>query len=392
MIGYHDLNRKPGFKLGMQVVDNRWYLYVAHFWHRGWSVLDVTDPTLPVLENFIPGPADTWTVQLQVADGRMICALEKPQENWGIPPGRPFEEGAVIFDIHSDPVQPKQIARYRTGGTGTHRNFYAGGKYAFMCSNFRGITQNCLAIIDVTTPQATEISRWYLPEQKIEPGATPNLKRYLHGPAYVVSDRAYLSYGSAGMIILDISNIEKPELVSRFSFGDLGSVIGCHSAIPLPGRKLVIVNSEAIIEGPDKADSFVYAFIVDISDETKPKVITSLPRPVPSKSLPYHSYHHKPGRFGPHNQHQYQFQNILMNDENTLYMTWFNAGVRMFDIKDKYAPEEIAHFVLEDPKERIGTKPSILTTQSEDILVDSRGYIYVTDKNHGLAVLKRDHT
>jgi len=34
-VGYHDLNGKPAFKLAMQEKNNRWYLYVAHLWHRG---------------------------------------------------------------------------------------------------------------------------------------------------------------------------------------------------------------------------------------------------------------------------------------------------------------------------------------------------------------------
>ena len=36
-VGYHDLNGKPAFKLAMQEVNRRWYLYVAHLWHRGSS-------------------------------------------------------------------------------------------------------------------------------------------------------------------------------------------------------------------------------------------------------------------------------------------------------------------------------------------------------------------
>ena len=39
-VGYHDLNGKPAFKLAMQEKNHRWFLYVAHLWHRGWSVLD----------------------------------------------------------------------------------------------------------------------------------------------------------------------------------------------------------------------------------------------------------------------------------------------------------------------------------------------------------------
>ena len=76
-VGYHDLNGKPAFKLAMQEKNRRWYLYLAHLWHRGWSVLDVTDPSAPELCTYIPGPENTWTIQIQVADGKMITGLER---------------------------------------------------------------------------------------------------------------------------------------------------------------------------------------------------------------------------------------------------------------------------------------------------------------------------
>jgi len=41
----------------------------------------------------------------------------------------------------------------------------------------------------------------------------------LHGPPYVLGDRAYLSYGAGGLVILDISDIERPTLVSRLEIG-----------------------------------------------------------------------------------------------------------------------------------------------------------------------------
>ena len=55
-VGYHDLNARPAFKLAMQEVNNRWYLYVAHLWHRGWSVLDVTDPSRRSFAHSFPVP------------------------------------------------------------------------------------------------------------------------------------------------------------------------------------------------------------------------------------------------------------------------------------------------------------------------------------------------
>ena len=75
VLGYHDLNGKPAFKLAMQEMNDRWYLYLAHLWHQGWSILDVTDPTAPQFVAFLPGPENTWTIQIQVADGKMITAL-----------------------------------------------------------------------------------------------------------------------------------------------------------------------------------------------------------------------------------------------------------------------------------------------------------------------------
>lgn len=36
----------------------------------------------------------------------------------------------------------------------------------------------------------------------------------------------------------------------------------------------------------------------------------------------------------------------------------------------------------------VGPLPMTLVVQSEDVLVDARGYIYVTDKNHGFHGLR----
>ena len=50
-------------------------------------------------------------------------------------------------------------------------------------------------------------------------------------------------------------------------------------------------------------------------------------------------------------------------------------------------PKEIGYFVPADPLTRNGPKPSRLVAQSEDVIVDRRGYIYLSDKNHGIHIL-----
>src|SRR5207247_1058220 len=104
LIGYHDLGGKPGFKLAMQTVGERWYLYLGHFWEPLWTVLEVTDPAHPEIVAQVSGPANSWTLQVQVAEGRLVTALERIGAGWGGNEGEPFEEGVLVWDV-KDPAQ-----------------------------------------------------------------------------------------------------------------------------------------------------------------------------------------------------------------------------------------------------------------------------------------------
>ena len=69
--------------------------------------------------------------------------------------------------------------------------------------------------------------------------------------------------------------------------------------------------------------------------------------------------------------------------------TYQNAGVRVYDISDEYMPKEIAYYIPEDPETRLGPIPKgKLTTAVEDVLVDHRGYIYISDFNRGIQILR----
>ena len=67
-------------------------------------------------------------------------------------------------------------------------------------------------------------------------------------------------------------------------------------------------------------------------------------------------------------------------------MTYFNVGLRVYDIRDARQPRELGYFVPADPTLRIGTKPSRPVAQSEDVLVDRRGFIYLSDKTQGIHI------
>jgi hypothetical protein len=102
-----------------------------------------------------------------------------------------------------------------------------------------------------------------------------------------------------------------------------------HTAVPLSDRPLVVVNSEAIEEQGN--EPLGYAGIVDISDETDPRLISLFPQPVPPQGLGVRNFYERLGRFGPHNQHQPQYQSALYQNENLVFLAYFNAGLRIYD-------------------------------------------------------------
>ena len=71
------------------------------------------------------------------------------------------------------------------------------------------------------------------------------------------------------MVILDIADKHHPAHVSTLPvYPPLGSTIAVHSAVPLPGRDVVVINSEALRESCDEPAWL--RRVVDISRRARP--------------------------------------------------------------------------------------------------------------------------
>ena len=70
--------------------------------------------------------------------------------------------------------------------------------------------------------------------------------------------------------------------------------------------------------------------------------------------------------------------------EEILIGAFFNAGIRIYDIKNPYQPQEIAYFVPPKP-----ANSRVNAIQMNDVYADENGIIYAVDRwSGGLYVLE----
>ena len=345
----------------MQLIRARDVLYVGHTGTTGigTSILDVSDPAQPVLVSQWPAPLHTHTHKVQVADGLLLVNHE--QFPFGSPSAVPFSGGLAIYAL-DDPLEPRALSFWESGGLGVHRIVWFGERYAHMSVTPEGFDDRIWAVVDLSDPEhPTEVGRWWWPGQPDgERPEWPDGERYAAHHAFIAGDRAYLGYGDAGMVVLDVGDIRRPTRVAHLNW-DGGST---HTCLPLPGRGLVVATDEQVANGPGAPGRRIR--LIDISGG-EPYVRALLPEPVGD-------FYELPLRFGPHNLHENRPGSY--RSERIVFATYFSGGVRVYDISDADAPVEIAHWVPSAP-------PAQPVPQLNDLFVDTDGLIWTTDRLHG---------
>jgi hypothetical protein len=390
-IGFSALGGHYGaFKMALNRADNgRWYLYMGHTFDQGWSILDVTDPAKPRYVKFIPFKTDDKkiiTSQVTIDGHLMITSL-----NSFTPEANPLP-AVLIWDI-SDPENPKQVGSWMGGATGAHRNSYPGGKYAYLSTSYPGFKGNIMVILDVSDPaHPKEAGKWWQPGQKDgEPKA--EFPEGFHGPVNVSPDGKWASLPYTPEVVnLDISDLSQPKVIGRLHITEPFASVGIqsvHTVLPLWDRKLLYVSSEAQ-KSDCKDDGMNFAGMIDNSNPAHPRLISIFPTPRPPKNAPYKDFCQKGGRFGPHNTSQEIHNRAVQQPGNLMYVAWFNAGERVFDISDPYLPTEVGYFI---PPERPnlpehGGAHGSPVNWSEETAVDTRGNVYVNDDKWGTWILR----
>ena len=79
-------------------------------------------------------------------------------------------------------------------------------------------------------------------------------------------------------------------------------------------------------------------------------------------------------RFGAHQFHERMTGTLA-------FAVWFSAGLRIVDVANPSSPREVGFFIPEP----VGGRP---VPQSNDVMLDARGLIYVVDRLMGFDVLE----
>ncbi len=398
ILGHSD--QGGGHADGVQIMVHKGHAYIGHIFSKGFSVVDVSDPTKPVPVRFIPAPPNTWTLHLQQQDDLLLVVHAKDmfaqadladEKNYykgkgsfhATPAGeRNWSAGLAVYDI-STPDAPRQIGFLSVEGGGLHRCWYTGGRWAYASALLDGFSDYILVTIDMADPTKPQLAgKYWLPGMNLAAGETPNwpseVGRFGLHHAIIHGDIAYCSWRDACLAVVDVADRANPRLIVHKVWAPpFGG--GTHNALPLPNRDLLIVVDEAVLDNKEDGEKPIWVF--DNRVKSNPISIATFPEPSDR------DYVALGGHFGPHNIYENR-PNGLVSD-TLIFATYQNAGLRVFDISDKFRPVEVGACVPPTPKKLVDPRPNRpLVLHSADVFVDRNGICYCTDFSAGLYIME----
>jgi hypothetical protein len=333
----------------------------------GTIVLDMSDPSHPLRTTTLVTPAMQTpheSMVLNPARGLLAAVMGNPTAYPGI---------IDVYDVSGDcrnpalrSVSPAGILGHESGFAPDGRTFYAAS-----------IGTGHLIAVDVSNPS--------LPR-------TIWIGQYNSHGLSISNDgnRAYVA-ARQGLVILDVSEVNQrvpnPQVreVSRLRWDNITIP---QNAIPVTiNRRPYVVeidefatDSQGNITG--NGDVVGAARIIDIADETKPRVVSNI-------RLEVHQPENRsalagdPGAGSIVGGYAGHYCNVPQREEpGIVACSFILSGLRVFDIRDPFHPEEIAYF--NTPKESTvpGDPPSSYAMASPSF-VPERGEVWYSDGNSG---------
>jgi hypothetical protein len=345
----------------------------------GVAVLDMSNPSRPaqtVTLTQLPMLSPHESLNLNVKRGLLAAVDGNPATGPGL---------VSIYDAHSDCRHPAWQSTALVARFGHESGFAPDGKTFYATAT----ALPAITAIDVTNPKTPH------------PVWQGNIVS--HGMS--LSDdgnRAYIAdVIGQDMLILDTSEIQarKPHAQAReISRLTWGSATIPQNAIPFTVHRKPYVlefdeyNGAAAKPMSGNPDSVGAARIIDISDETKPRVVSNLRLEV-NQPADHHAAAGDPGAQSPVQGYAAHYCNIPSRvDPKIVACSFIASGLRVFDISSLTAPKEVAYFVA-PTRARIenGLMASAFEMSQPDFAPDRRE-IWFTDGATGFYVVRVDKT
>ncbi len=384
LLAHHELGGFGGMGEGMSIQiakDGRRIIWLAHeSAPKNFTGVDVSDPSKPkvVVQTDLP-QSYMRSNSLEVTGDIMAVAYQC--QKTGQKPA-----GMELFDI-SVPEKPRSISFFDTAGPhsrGVHQLWFCDGEYVHMASGApdfeptHPLDDQFYRCIDVRNPsKPVEVGRWWLPGTRRGDNVAPPPRHALdkgyraHNTNVYPqkADRLYLTYIDGGMFVMDIADKSKPQPVTHWTNSPPYTGF-MHTALPLFNRDLMIVTDESTENNAEDWPKLIW--ILDARDEKNLVSIATCPMP------PVEAFAKRGGRFGAHNIHENVPLPTAWQSEDIVLGTFFNGGMRAYDISNPYAPKEVGAFVPPAPK---GTPAGAV--QLNDVFVDERAIVYTVDRHTG---------
>ncbi len=334
----------------------------------GVNVLDMSDPTNPVLTERLVTPAmlsPHESLVLSKERGVLAAVLG----NLSTYPG-----AVDIYDISEDCRHPVLKASAPVGVLG-HESGMAPDGMTFYSASPGSPTLTAVDISNLNVP-------------------TPILTMPINSHGLSVSDdgnRLYIAAGrsDAGLIILDVSEIQarkqNPQVyeVGRASWETM--------SIPQNAIPVTIDGHPYVVEIDEygQGSKVGAARIIDIGDETRPVVISDMRLEVhqPENFAEIANDH---GASNPAGGYAGHYCNVPSRvDPGIFACSMILSGLRIFDIRDPHNPKEIAYFNA-PINERVVTVPAPGSNwaMSSPSFVPERGEIWYSDGYSGFYVVR----
>ncbi|RXK46321.1 LVIVD repeat-containing protein [Halorientalis pallida] len=301
----------------------------------GFATVDLADPTAPtllaerrdVLADREDGPLrNVWDVKL---DGDTLAVVGPAN------PRRDAVQAAVFYDVR-DPAAPERLGVHETRYPIHNCDLTDGVAY---------LTANTLGSVGLATVSAgadpQRLGGWALTDHDQRWADVRYSLANLHD-VFVQDGLAYLAHWDAGTWIVDVSDPENPAFVSRVrgrpveDLREYGRRAAQREGLRRPGNDhYVAVNDSGDLLGIG-VEAWGSAgpggiVLYDVSDTVNPARLARIdPPPVPDGE----NASYRTGVWT--TAHNFAF------DGDRLYTSWYQGGVKVFDVSDPADPTEVA--------------------------------------------------